>query len=140
MADPRIADFLTHLEKERDVSPNTLRAYTRDLEGLEAFLRTHLAVEAVDWSAVDRLAMRAWLAQLHRRGLAKRSSARALSAARSFFRFLHRHDVIEANPARAVGSPKLERYLPGHLDRAQVDTLLSAAATRAYADAAIGPE
>jgi integrase/recombinase XerC len=114
-----IDEFLTHLRKERDVSPNTLRAYAHDLGGFEAFLRAH------------RLAVRAWLASLSRRGLAKRSSARALSAVRSFFRFLHRADVVEANPARAVGSPKLERHLPGHLDRAQVETLLTAAATRA---------
>jgi len=129
--DDAIAQFLAYLEKERDVSPNTVRAYRRDLEGLDAFLRDHLGVAAVDWAAVDRLAMRAWLGHLARRGLAKRSSARMLSAARSFYRFLHREDRVSTNPARAVGTPKLERHLPGHLDRAQVETLLTAAATRA---------
>ncbi len=126
-----LAEFLTHLEKERDVSPHTVTAYTRDLTDLRDFLQRHLAVDAVVWGTVDRLAMRAWLAHLSRRGLSKRSSARALSAARSFFRFLHRNDLVEANPARAVGAPKLEKHLPGHLDRAQVETLLTAAATRA---------
>lgn len=126
-----LADFLTHLEKERDVSPHTLKAYTRDLSDLRDFLQRHLAVDEVAWDAIDRLAMRAWLAHLSRRGLSKRSSARALSSARSFFRFLHRNDLVEANPARAVGAPKLEKHLPGHLDRTQVDTMLSAAATRA---------
>ena len=126
-----VAGFLTFLEKERDVSPNTLKAYRRDLEGLQHFLQGHLGVEVVSWETVDRLAMRAWLAHLARRGLSKRSSARMLSAARSFFRFLHRADVVEANPARAVGSPKLDRHLPGHLDRRQVETMLTAAATRA---------
>lgn len=130
-ADDAVAGFLTFLEKERDVSPNTVRAYRRDLEGLQAFLQGHLGVEAVAWEQVDRLAMRAWLAHLARCGLSKRSSARMLSSARSFFRFLHRADVVEANPARAVGSPKLERHLPGHLDRGQVETMLTAAATRA---------
>lgn len=130
-ADDAVAGFLTFLEKERDVSPNTLKAYRRDLGGLQHFLQGHLGVEVVSWEAVDRLAMRAWLAHLARRGLSKRSSARMLSAARSFFRFLHRADVVEANPARAVGSPKLDRHLPGHLDRGQVETMLTAAATRA---------
>jgi integrase/recombinase XerC len=130
-ADDAVAGFLTFLEKERDVSPNTLKAYRRDLVGLQHFLQGHLGVEVVSWEAIDRLAMRAWLAHLARRGLSKRSSARMLSAARSFFRFLHRADVVEANPARAVGSPKLDRHLPGHLDRRQVDTMLTAAATRA---------
>jgi integrase/recombinase XerC len=130
-ADDAVAGFLTFLEKERDVSPNTLKAYQRDLVGLQHFLQGHLGVEVVSWEAIDRLAMRAWLAHLARRGLSKRSSARMLSAARSFFRFLHRADVVEANPARAVGSPKLDRHLPGHLDRRQVETMLTAAATRA---------
>lgn len=134
-ADPHVTAFLTHLEKERDVSPNTLAAYARDLAGLTAFLRDHLGVAEVAWERVDRLAMRSWLAHLHRRGLSKRSSARALSAVRSYYRFLHRADLVESNPARAVGSPKLERHLPGHLDRGQVETMLRAAETRAESGA-----
>lgn len=113
------------------MSPNTVAAYARDLADLQRFLSSHLGTEQLEWEQVDRLAMRSWLAHLSRRGLSKRSSARALSAARSFFRFLHRNDLVEANPARAVGSPKLEKYLPGHLDRQQVETMLGAAATRA---------
>ncbi len=135
MKDDLVAEFLTHLEKERDVSPHTVKAYARDLGELRDVLQRHLGVEALDWAKVDRLALRAWLAHLSRRGLSKRSSARALSAARSFFRFLHRNDLVEANPARAVSSPKLEKYLPGHLDRAQVETMLAAATTRAQGGA-----
>lgn len=126
-----VGEFLTHLEKERDVSPNTIRAYAHDLGGFQDFLRTHLGVEEVAWERVDRLMMRSWLAHLAKRGLSRRSSARALSAVRSFFRFLHRADRVETNPARAVGAPKFEKHLPGHLDRAQVELLLTAATTRA---------
>jgi integrase/recombinase XerC len=126
-----VAEFLTHLAKERDVSPHTVTAYGRDLDELALVLARHLGVATIDWASVDRLSLRAWLAHLSRRGLSKRSSARALSAARSFFRWLHRNDLVEANPARAVSSPKLDRHLPGHLDRAQVETLLQAATTRA---------
>ncbi len=126
-----VGEFLEHLEKERDVSPNTIVAYGRDLAGFEEFLRRHLGAADVAWEKVDRLAMRAWLAHLAKRGLSRRSSARALSAVRSFYRFLHRADRVETNPARAVGAPKFDRHLPGHLDRAQVETLLTAAATRA---------
>lgn len=129
--DDHVAQFLTHLEKERDVSPHTIVAYARDLGGFRDFLRVHLAAESVAWEQVDRLVMRSWLAHLARQGLSRRSSARALSAVRSFYRFLHRADLVETNPARAVGAPKIERHLPGHLDRAQIETLLSAAATRA---------
>lgn len=126
-----IGEFLTHLEKERDVSPRTISAYAYDLHGFQSFLQQHLGVDEVAWERVDRLMMRSWLAHLAKRGLSRRSSARALSAVRSFFRFLHRADRVDSNPARAVGAPKFEKHLPGHLDRAQVELLLTAATTRA---------
>jgi integrase/recombinase XerC len=126
-----LADFLTHLAKERDVSPHTVAAYGRDLGELQEFLGRHYGDPEWRWTQVDRLALRAWMAHLARRGLAKRSIARALSAARTFFRFLHANDLIPGNPARAVGTPKTEKYLPGHLDRQQVETLLQALQTRA---------
>ena len=87
---------------------------------------------------MDRLALRGFLGHLTRRGLSKRSSARALSAVRSLYRFLHQEEVVDANPARAVGSPKLDRYLPSYLDRGQMERLFDRAAARAadgrYAD------
>src|SRR6185295_7728905 len=37
----------------------------------------------------------------------------------------------DANPARAVGTPKAERYLPSYLDRTQVDRLFEIVVSRA---------
>jgi tyrosine recombinase XerC len=129
---PEIPDFLEHLEKERDVSPNTLRAYSRDLAEFVAFLGQYYGSGEWGWQGVDRLAMRGFLAHLQRRGLSRRSSARALSAVRTFYRWMHRNEMVEANPARAVGTPKLEKYLPGYLDRAQIDLLFQMAEVRAW--------
>ena len=77
-------------------------------------------------------AMRGFLASLAKRGLGKRSMARTLSAIRSFYRYLHRNEVVDANPARAVGAPKLDKHLPGYLDRAQIDLLFQMAEVRAW--------
>ena len=126
-----LAEYLEHLRSERDVSPNTLLAYERDLSELVAFFSSYYGGEGWSWQGVDRLAIRGFLAHLTRRGLSKRSIARALSAVRGFYRFLHRNEVVDANPARAVGSPKLERYLPSYLDRAQIDLVFQAAELRA---------
>jgi integrase/recombinase XerC len=127
-----VHDFLTHLAKERDVSPNTVKAYGRDLAELCEFLRGYYGGGGWSWQGVDRLAMRGFLGRLARRGLSKRSITRTLSAVRSFYRYLHRNEVVDANPARAVGAPKLERYLPGYLDRAQIDLLFQTAEVRAW--------
>lgn len=127
-----VAEYLEHLRGERDVSPNTVLAYNRDLGEFVAFLSGYYGGEGWSWQGVDRLAIRSFLAHLTRRGLSKRSIARALSAVRGFYRFLHRNEVVDANPARTVSSPKLERYLPSYLDRAQIDLLFQAAEVRAW--------
>jgi len=126
-----VRDYLDHLAKERDVSPNTVRAYSRDLNEFVECLSRYYGGAAWTWQGVDRLAMRGFLGQLAKRGLGKRSMARTLSAVRSFYRYLHRNEIVETNPARAVGAPKLDKYLPGYLDRAQIDLLFTMAETRA---------
>ncbi len=135
---PDIAEFLDHLARERDVSPHTVRAYRRDLAYFTEFLAAHQGGEAWTWADVDRLTVRGYLGFLARRGLARRSTARALSAVRSFFRFLHRDERLTSNPARAVSTPRLDQHLPSYLDRAQVDLLFGMAEVRAregrYAD------
>jgi len=128
---PLVTVFLTHLARERDVAANTVKAYSRDLDDFCAFLGPYFGGERVEWGKVDRLAMRAFLAYLTKRGLSKRSIARTLSAVRTFYSWLHRNDVVDSNPARSIGSPKIERYLPGFLDRAQLETLFQAMTTRA---------
>ena len=79
-----LQDFLDHLTKERDVSPNTIKAYSRDLNAFVAFLSIYYGTSEWTWGGVDRLAIRGFMAHLTRGGLGKRSIARALSAVRSF--------------------------------------------------------
>ena len=129
---PDVEDYLTHLAKERDVSPNTVRAYERDLREFGDFLGRYYGTADWSWQGVDRLAMRGFLAHLAKRGLGKRSMSRALSAVRSFYRYLHRNEIVESNPARTVGAPKLDKHLPGYLDRAQIDLLFQMAEVRAW--------
>ena len=129
--DDRVADYLDHLAKERDVSPNTVRAYDRDLREFVGYLSRYYGGAAWSWQGVDRIAMRGFLGHLSKRGLGKRSMARTLSAIRSFYRYLHRNEIVDTNPARTVGAPKLDKYLPGYLDRAQIDLLFQMAEFRA---------
>lgn len=130
-----VGDFLLHLEKERDVSGHTLSAYRRDLQEFTEFLARYYGTQSWSWNGVDRLAIRGFLSHLTRKGLGRRSTARALSAVRSFYRFLHRQDLVEANPARGISGPKLDRHLPSYLNRAQMTALFEAAETRAHGGA-----
>src|SRR5881227_2939288 len=132
MTSPEVRDFLSFLEKERNDSLHTVKAYGRDLADFVAFCgRYYRGVWS--WAGVDRQAIRAWLGAQQQRGLAKRSAARALSALRTFYRFLNTTRGVEVNPAKAARTPRLERTLPAHLDRAEVEQLFAEAERRAKA-------
>jgi integrase/recombinase XerC len=118
-----IAGFLRHLERERNVSPQTRRAYASDLAQLADHLRAELGREARPGD-VDPLLLRSFLARLHRGGLRRSSTARKLACLRTFFRYLCREGVLQANPARALVSPRLERTLPVHFESAELGPLL----------------
>jgi integrase/recombinase XerC len=119
-----LAGFRRHLERERNASPHTVRAYIDDLGQFITHLRTELGREPRPRD-VDVLLLRAFLARLHRAGLKKSSAARKLASLRTFFRYLCREGILEANPARALISPRLERRIPAHLDEADVARLVA---------------
>jgi integrase/recombinase XerC len=125
-----VEDYLRHLADERQLSPHTLEAYRRDLSALRAFLTDYYGTPSWSWDAVDRLSVRAYLGHLTQRSLRPRTIARKLSAARSFFRFLHRADIVPANPARQVRAPRQGRSLPNYLSQNEMERLFDLAGER----------
>ncbi len=124
-----IGDFLDYLSYERNVSINTVGAYRNDLESFTTFLCNDyltMARDLIDLRRVDHLTIRAYLAHLARRKLRRSSIARHLSALRSFFKYLMREELVEANPARGVATPKREKHLPSVLQTSDVAVLLEA--------------
>ena len=66
------------------------------------------------WTTVDRLGLRGFLGELQRRGLAKRSAARALSAVRSLYRFLQEQSRRDEH-RRPFGEGAQARQAPADL-------------------------
>lgn len=126
-----MALFLRHLADERQLSPHTVAAYRRDLTDLGTFLGTYWGTAGWDWAHVDRMALRAFLGEGQRRGLARRTLARKLSAIRTFLRFLHAEGILARNPARTLRAPRGGRTLPGAPPPAGLATLFDLAELRA---------
>jgi integrase/recombinase XerC len=121
--------FLEHIQAERNLSANTVRAYEVDLLRFHEFLaRDFLArpPEQVRPEDADALAVRSYLAALTARGLGKRSQGRALSALRSLFRFACREGSLAVNPAQGVRTPRAAKTLPRHLRPGEVEDLIEA--------------
>ena len=110
--------FIDYLRDVRQLSPHTLSNYQRDLASLQRYCEEHNKRSAEQLVEAD---IRAWVSQLHRRGLAGSSIQRSLSAARSFFNYLGREQGRPRNPAASVQAPRQPRKLPKTLDADQVN-------------------
>ena len=122
--DAAVGSFLEYLGVERGASPHTLRSYAADLAEFTRFLTEE---KIAGLPGADARVVRAFLARLHQRRLAKATIARKLAAVRSCFRFLARRGVLAVNPARQVRSPRLGRRLPSFLPKDEATALLDAA-------------
>ncbi len=113
--------FETHVRDERRLAAHTVKNYRRDLAGFQAFCETQ---GITHWQQLQPAQVRAWAAQLHRRGLSGRSVQRHLSALRSFYRFMISQGVLHSNPAQDIRAPKTARRLPHSLDVDRIQSLL----------------
>ncbi len=103
--------FLAMLANERGASAHTVRAYAREVRGFVGHLETSLGADG-RIAAVEHRQIRTYLGQLYERGLTKASTARALAAIRSWFKWLAKEGAVEQNPALLVSTPKRAMHLP----------------------------
>ena len=112
--------FLDTLYLEQGVSENTLAAYRSDLEKFCQFLKDKdlLAVRSDD--------IEAYLAYRVDLGLKSRSTARSISALKSFYQYFVREKAIADSPMVNIAQPKAGQSLPKTLSEAEVEALLAA--------------
>lgn len=115
--------FLDMLAAERGAGKNTLAAYSRDLADFTGYLTA--ARRSVATAHTDDL--RAYLADLTRRGMQPATIARRLSAIRQLYRFLYAEGYRKDDPAAVLEGPKRARALPKTLTLTEVDRLLKTA-------------
>jgi integrase/recombinase XerD len=116
-----IEPYLDHLRVERRLSAHTLDGYARDLRALAQFAATR----RTSLERLDRRALESFVRQQMARGLSPRSVARAVAAARSFYRYLVLDRQIEESPADDLRTPRGWPALPKFLPLEQVDALLA---------------
>ena len=124
-----IDEFESDIAEARRFSPRTVLAYRSDLDRFTSFWEREFASESASktpLSRVDTLAVRSYLASLHRARLASRSLARHLSTLRSFFRWACREGHLAKNPARSLPSPRLPKCLPRARTLPDTERLLDA--------------
>jgi integrase/recombinase XerD len=122
MLDHSIDRFITHIRVERQLSPNTIEAYSRDLR----MLMESLAKQGVTETAqVEERHILQFVMERGRKKISSRSAARTLVAIRGLFHFMLETKVITKDPTAQIESPSKWHKLPHVLTVEQVDGLLA---------------
>jgi integrase/recombinase XerC len=125
-----IEQWLNWLVHERRGSAHTVDGYTRDLKDLLRFLEQYRGETPTlaAFAAADRNDFRAWMADRIQRGIEPASTARALSAAKNFARFLAKRGLGQNGALSAIRNPKLPRSVPKPLNAVEAEDALEAVA------------
>lgn len=118
----QVEAYLQSLVRE-GASTHTVRNYRIDLEEVISFL-TPPGGTCPNPSDIDLLTLREWMASLYER-LTAVSIRRKLAAVRSFFKYLQRCGLLDANVAKLLRSPKLPKTLPRVISEERASNLLN---------------
>jgi integrase/recombinase XerC len=122
---PVFDEFVAYLDLELNRSRQTLSAYTSDFRSFVQCLAETRREASVE--AVDRQAVRAYIAWLRQRGLSPTSVCRRIASLRSFWRYVRDAGITERDPFVRVSVPKRAKSLPVCLSAEESEALLQAA-------------
>lgn len=119
----QVAAFMDYLTQTKNYSVHTATAYETDIRDFIKFYDNFNGcnVTLSDFARADTICFRAWLADRQRRDLAHKSTARALSSLRGFYKFLSKKHDIKNNAIGLISSPKVPRKLSKAIEVSDVE-------------------
>ena len=106
-----VASFLLFLEKEVNMSENTIISYQKDLKDFFKFLD----MVKFTYLNVNRYVVRDYLKYLDEKKLKNSTIARRISAIRTFYNYELSLGKVKSNIFNDVRNPKIEKKLPNFL-------------------------
>jgi integrase/recombinase XerC len=117
--------FVNYLRYERNMSPETIRAYEKDLHQFIRFFAKGDGAPAAP-AEISSLQVREYLAALREKNYQKTTVVRKLATIRSFYKFLLKKGYTTQNPLLEIQTPKVDKRLPHFLAVEEVEKLLGA--------------
>ncbi len=105
-----IAAFLQYISNVKRLSANTLQVYSDCLTRFHAYLQEKWHVMEIE--EVDSSLVREWQMHLVEQKMSPATVKKNLSALRSWFRYLRREGIVQADVMSKITSPKLPQHLP----------------------------
>ncbi len=115
-------EYRRYIRLEKNLSPNTVECYMRDLAEFAHFV---LRMYDVPPQRVEPQMIERYMSWLYDQGRRRTSQARRLSGIKSFYNYLLLGDRIDTLPTEFVESPKFGRTLPDVLTVEEIDRIIS---------------
>ena len=115
-------DFESYLVSEKRFSEHTVTAYKKDLD---QFVDFALIDSMNSLKEVNHQLVRGWIVHLIENETSNRSVNRKLSTLRTFFKWLVKNNLVEADPMLKVKGPKSEKKLPSFAKQSEMNSDLA---------------
>ena len=119
--DTHYKDYLTMLRVERNVSPQTIDAYKRDINQYLGYLNDS---GIKNLSKIKSTHIRNYIRVLNNEGMAPASISRIISSIRSYHKYLSSEDILDKNPVLVINNPKLPKKLPDVLSEKEISLII----------------
>ncbi len=119
-----IAEFLKYCASDKEFSAHTIDSYRLALAQFYDYLAEEFG-EVPDVECIRLNDVRPFLGWLHDLGHKKNTLRMKISAIKSFFKYCHKIELIERNPAALVATPKCDKKLPAFLLEREVGQLVA---------------
>ena len=111
------------LRVERNVSPQTIDAYKRDIDQYLGYL-SDIGIKHL--SHIKSTHIRNYIRVLNDGGMAPASISRIISSIRSYHKYLSSENIIDENPVLVINNPKLPKKLPDVLSEKEISLIIDA--------------
>lgn len=111
--------FYNYISIERNLSPNSVESYMRDMNQFAQF------VSKIPPVKIKRNDILKYINHISENNISARSQARILSSVRNFYSFLIFENEIKSDPCEHIHSPKIGLKIPTVLTVQEIDNIIA---------------
>lgn len=123
--DKNINEYINYLQIERQLSPNTIDAYKRDLTDFFKFTNKN-------YKDINKKDIINYITCLNKENISSKTINRHIVSIKNYFKFLERNNYINDDPCIDITGLKTPKTMPRVLSYEEVDKLLNIKLTDAY--------
>lgn len=116
-----IEQYVEYLRTTKKSSDNTVASYKRDLLKFANYFKSQ---EKLDIRSINETNLNSYILFIEKQGMSMATVSRNIASIKSFFAYLLREGIVQADPSEQLKPPKIEKKTPDVLTISEVNKLL----------------